>query len=176
MRTATQAVLFDFDSTLRDSRQRHHLSPTNNPDNPAITWDTYSEAGINDAPIIGSIALTHMLYPHYQIHIVSGSSSSARDLSLEWLAKHSVTFDFLKLRDDTTENATFKLNYIAQLKAKGTEVVLFVEDWPPVGRKIEGETGIPTLLVNPAYACKVCGYDVLTGVGAPADNPNIRPL
>lgn len=173
MRTAVQAVCFDLDSTLRDSRQRHHLTPRRNPDNPEITWDTYSAEGIHDTPILGPIALTHLLYPHYQIHIVSGSGQAVQALTIEWLMKHSVTYDFLKLRTDDTPNGEFKVRYIEQLRAKGTQTALFVEDWGPVAREIEQRTDVPVLVVNPLYPCTECEFDVMAEVATAG--PDNRP-
>lgn len=176
MRTAVQAVCFDLDSTLRDSRQRHHLTPIRNPDNPEITWDTYSAAGAKDTPIIGAIALTSMFFQHYQVHIVSGSGESARPQTTEWLLRNGVRWDFLKLRTGDQPNGEFKVANIEALRAKGTECVLFVEDWGPVAREIEEKTSVPVLVVNPLYPCQNCEFDVLAGLTGSQDNAGVRPL
>lgn len=158
MINATTAVLFDFDSTLRDSRERHHLSPVFDP---AKTWHDYSVAGLHDTPIDGTIAVMKALHPYHQVHIVSGSNESARLESMEWLRKYVQTgWDFLKLRNDadTRPNGEYKVSYVQALRARGVEVIAFYEDWWPAAQDLRA-VGVPVVVVNPGYPCPQCGLE-----------------
>jgi hypothetical protein len=174
--TAHQAVCFDLDSTLRDSRQRHHSSPVQDP---TKTWNDYFQLGHLDTPMPGPIALMKILYPHYQVHIVSGSGEIARGQTLDWLRKNAGSgWDFVALRaeDDHTENGVYKAAYVQKLQKRGIEVVLFFEDWGPAARSIHVLTGVPPVVVNPLYPCTSCGFDVMAQEPAAHTPSNVAGL
>jgi hypothetical protein len=144
------AVLFDLDSCLADTRHRWGLSPMADPES---TWERYCAARAGDQPIAGSVTAARLHYLHNQVHVVSGSEASSRDVTLAWLARHRVPFDVLRQRapGDTRENAEVKIAYILELRASGIEPVLFYEDHPDVTAAIEAGTGVPVVCVNPRY-------------------------
>ena len=152
-------ALWDFDSTLRNSAQRHHLSPANCP---GSTWDDYSAAGIDDEPMHGSIMTLRLLYvAGIRNHIISGSSESARALSLQWLDRHvglqHVESVRLRPAGDHRKNEVYKAAHVQEVREQGLIPVVFFEDWPPAAEHIQRETGVPVVVVNPCYPCKNCG-------------------
>jgi beta-phosphoglucomutase-like phosphatase (HAD superfamily) len=179
------AVLFDLDSTLRDSRHRHYLSPAVNPDS---TWHDYSAAGVYDAPMPGPITALRLLHEFNQVHIVSGSNESARDLTMGWLTEHIGLeyIDHVALRadGDFSPNGLLKVNYARQLEQDGTKVVLFWEDWPSAAEELE-KAGYPVVCVNPRYPCLACGADAVKATSFPSSDgigggrlrsPHLRPV
>jgi len=147
-----KAVIFDLDSTLSDTQQRHHLSPFVDP---TRTWDDYSLSAEYDAPILGTIQLVRMLIPNYELHILTGRRETAMSITKTWLAKHRVPWDVLRMRNesDPFTNEDYKLQYLEQLIARGITPVLFVNDWPEECKVVEEKLGVPTICVNPRYDC-----------------------
>lgn len=156
------AALWDLDSTLRDSAQRHHLSPSRCP---GATWDSYSAAGIDDEPMHGTIMTLRLFHAAgLRNHVISGSSESARELSLEWLDRHVGLqhIESVRLRgaDDRRENGAYKAACVEEVREHGLIPVVFFEDWIPAAERIEREAGVPVVVVNPRYPCKNCGMTV----------------
>jgi hypothetical protein len=160
---ARTAVLFDLDSTLRNSRQRHHLSPKA----AGANWHDYSMAGINDEPMQGPITALRLFWPHHQIHIVSGSNESARANTAQWLDRHVglnwIDGIHLRAEEDFSESGPYKVAHVLALREQGIETVLFFEDWPPAAQYIEAVGLVPAVCVNPCYPCKTCGVDPVAG-------------
>jgi hypothetical protein len=163
------AVLFDLDSTLRDSRHRHSMIPGDAfagegalEMTAAVDWHAYSVAGLKDAPFWGPITALRMFSDSHQIHIISGSNESAMEQTRSWLETHvGLSYiDVIHLRPtgDLTPNAPYKVSYAASVEAQGLSVVLFWEDWPPTVAELE-DAGYPVVCVNPRYPCKACGSD-----------------
>lgn len=157
-----QCVISDLDSTLRNTKQRHHLAPKKGAkaqgdgvlDHVHADWLDYAMACAEDVPMMGPIMVLRMARAHgHAIHIVSGCSEEARSLTEAWLYKHDVPFDTLRMHSahDVTNNAEYKIQHVHYLQERGFEPILFLEDWPSVARQIERETGVPVLLVNPDY-------------------------
>jgi len=167
------AVLFDLDSTLRNSRHRHGMVPRKNivgqEVDRTIDWHAYSAAGINDTPMLGPITALRLLSPYHQIHIISGSNASAMEQTMSWLSTHVGPYiDRVHLRPDGdyTPNGLYKVKYARSVEEHGIAVVLVWEDWPPAVAELE-EAGYPVVCVNPRYPCQVCGTDPLeTPAGA----------
>lgn len=153
MKDAKTAVLFDLDNTISDATHRTHLLP---PLNPESTWEAYSGACGDDLPIKGTLAAMSLHYPHHQVHIISGRSSSVLDMTQAWLEKYDAQYDVLRLRQPSDvrhatgamANAMFKVDYIRQLRMYDIEVLLHHEDWPEVAEIIEKETGVPVITVR----------------------------
>lgn len=144
------AVLVDLDSTLCDTRHRWHLSPMADPES---SWHAYCAARMGDLPILGTVTLVRLLYPHHQVHVCSGSDDSSGDVTRSWLAMHRVPYDVLRQRPagDYRKNHVLKISYIEELRGRGIHVALFLEDHPEVAREIPLATGVPVLGVNPFY-------------------------
>jgi hypothetical protein len=107
-----------------------------------------------DKPVDGAVALVRLLrgtgLPQYG---VSGRNDSARAATWKWLRDHQVPLDdlFLRADDDFTPNGEFKVGVIERFRARGVEVVLFVEDWRETADYITEKTGVPVLLVKGDY-------------------------
>jgi hypothetical protein len=171
MITADTAVLFDLDSTLRNSRQRHHLAPkrVDGALDPTADWHDYSAAGIHDEPMVGPITALKLHYPHHQTHIISGSNGSAMNYTVGWLDTYVGLqyLDHIQLRadGDRTPSGLYKVSYARKVEARGVKVVLVYENWVPAVRELQ-EAGFPTVCVNPCYPCRTCGTDPLVDARA----------
>jgi hypothetical protein len=146
-----QIILCDIDSTLSNTEHRHHLVPE---DRYKGNWMPFALACRADG-IIESVAfVVRMLAVDYPIFLVSGRNSIARDLTTDWLEKHNIPYDNLRLYeplwDDEKENAAFKVAHAPELRNMGYDPVLMIDDWPSVADAMEA-IGIPTLLVTPPY-------------------------
>jgi len=151
MKGKPTAVMFDLDSVLADTRHRWGLSPAVNP---ATTWDDYAAACAGDSPLMGTVMVARLLWPHHQVHIVSGSPQSSWGHRAAWLDRHGVPWDYMRLRhpsEDGMRNGDLKIGYIETVRAAGVEVLLFAEDWGRAAEDIHEHTGVPVLGVNPFY-------------------------
>lgn len=144
------AVGFDMDSTLANTRHRWGLSPMADP---SSNWEKYCAARMGDLPFRGPATLARLSHPVHQVHIWSGSEESSREVTRAWLDLHQVPFDDLRQRPfgDHTPNGLLKARFILELRERGIETVLYVEDHPDSARTIEHLTGVPVLVVNPCY-------------------------
>lgn len=151
MKRHTRAVLFDLDSTIANTYHRQHMVPAIR--DGKLTWDDYAMACAEDETFPGVVRLATLMWMHFQVHIVSGRSDVALDLTDRWLRRYGVPFDVLKLRPPGhyESNSEFKISYIRELKAAGIDASLFVEDWKSTGDEITAATGVPCLIVNPCY-------------------------
>lgn len=165
---ALDMVVVDLDSTLADTRQRHYLSPT---EDPSKTWEDYAGACSADLPIEGSVALLRLLHPHYFIYILTGRDGSARAKTEKWLAEYNIPYDLLRMREptDIEGNGNYKTKEIAKMVELGFKAKLFIDDWPSVCESVEGE-GTPALCVNPRYIdLSMKGYAEM--ISSRFDNP-----
>lgn len=143
-------VIYDLDSTVADTRHRWHLTPRNNP---SSDWEKYSLACTGDTVIAGTAKRMELDWYQHEVHICTGRSAAARELSSTWLDTHVGRFwDHLEMRPagDTTANGLFKVQYIHRLREQGKRVELFYEDWEVSARDIE-TAGVPVLGINPFY-------------------------
>ena len=134
------------------------------------TWLDYSMACADDEPIEGAVAVVRFLHqmmvwtglttakPLMQFG-VSGRNASAEDITRDWLKRHQVPLDdvFLRADDDYTENGQLKVKVIGQLRARGYDVVLFIDDWQEAADTIQAATGVPVLVVKGLYTEDVEG-------------------
>lgn len=147
----TTAVLYDLDSTVRDTRHRHHLSPVADP---SSTWKLYALACEDDPPIRGTVARMRLDWPHHQVHLVSGADPVSESMTRAWLGQHVGPYwDALHLRygGSVEDNAQVKAAYVAELHAAGIDVVLAYEDRPEVGLRLTELTSVPVVTINPCY-------------------------
>lgn len=85
-----KAYIFDIDDTLSNTEHRQHLAVRGD-------WEAfYAEQG-KDTPtplvrILNTLACTS------KIILLTGRPERYRDQTLEWLRKHNITFDYLKMR------------------------------------------------------------------------------
>ena len=149
--------IFDLDGTISDPSQRAHLYPraeTDSDEGDEATWEEYGMAAGGDDLIKPVAMLMNTLHYAYdtQVWIVSGRTSLAHQVTVDWLARNDVKHDGLFLRPigDHRPNVPYKLAFLDSIVEgnEGHEVVLWVDDYPAV---IEAMTarGIPTLLYHP---------------------------
>ncbi len=144
--------IFDLDGTITDPSQRADLYPRRGDDtDDEATWEAYSQAAGDDAPVKPTIDLMNRLSWDFgaQIWIVSGRTILAHQVTVDWLSRHDVKHDglFLRADGDHRPNVAYKLSFLDGIPEEH-EVVLWVDDYPAV---IEAMTarGIPTLLYHP---------------------------
>jgi hypothetical protein len=161
MKNAPTVVVYDLDSTVCDTRHRHHLIPDVNP---ASTWEKYSLACRGDEPIDGTIARMRLDWPYHEVHIVTGRSAVARNATEAWLTAYAGEeshqyWDQLHMRPTgtRTRNGLFKVSYIKDLQGQGKHVALAYEDYKQAAEEITAVTGVPVLGINPFYAADVRG-------------------
>jgi predicted secreted acid phosphatase len=150
-----EAVTFDLDSTIADTLHRQWMVDEIMAKKPgAPTWDDYSMECVDDTPIAGTVALMRMLSSQGMlIFIVTGRSAAAKTMTRHWLEQNDIPCDALVMRPagDRTPNGKFKVEKIRYLAELDYKVILHVEDSPDIAKYIQEHTGIPVLLVNPAY-------------------------
>jgi FMN phosphatase YigB (HAD superfamily) len=93
-----KTVIFDLDGTLADITSRRELSIK---DNGKMDWDTFFNPKFIslDDPNTSVIKMAQMLHSQgFKIVIFSGRSKATKDATKDWLKKHDVPFDLLKMR------------------------------------------------------------------------------
>lgn len=149
---ARPVVCVDLDSTVCDTRHRHHLVlPGDERDQ--TDWVAYSLACADDEPIDGVVQLVQLLAPHHHIAFVSSRDEQARKLTEQWLLEHEVPYDalFLGGTDDVPQGLEeFKVHHVQRLKDLGYEVALVVDDLPSLADAMS-VIGVSTLTVRPPY-------------------------
>lgn len=145
-----QAVFYDLDSTVADTRQRRHLCPMHNP---SATWEEYALACAQDEPMMASILVIRAFAElGHSCHAVSGRSAVADNLTQVWLTKHDVPChsQWLRPQGDQRDSALVKLDRVANLQAMGYAPYLFLEDLPSVSQSLS--VVVSVLTVNPLYS------------------------
>jgi hypothetical protein len=147
-----RAVCWDLDSTLADTRHRQHMVPLIRAGK--ATWLEYSLHCADDEPIEGAVTLARLLYgARVWQFAVSGRSASAEGATRDWLKRYQVPLDdvFLRPDGDYTENGLFKVRVLGQLRDRGFDVVLFIDDWQETADIIQAVTPVPVLVVKGVY-------------------------
>jgi len=149
---ARSVICVDLDSTLCDTRHRHHLVlPGDERDQ--TDWVAYSLACGDDEPIDGVVQLVRLLSRHHHIALVSSRDEQARKLTEQWLSDQEVPYDVLLLggTDDVPQGLEdFKVHHVRRLHAAGYEVALVVDDLPSLAEAMS-VIGVSTLTVRPPY-------------------------
>ena len=89
-------VIFDLDGTLADEEHRRHFIETEGqkPD-----WDSYHERCTDDPCFEGVAGIARLLYNTGQtVEIWTGRPESVRKRTEEWLDRHHIGFDRLRMR------------------------------------------------------------------------------
>lgn len=149
-------VLFDLDSTIYDTRHRHHLTPFADP---TKTWADYAGACLDDRPFPGLVTVACLLWARTEIHIISGRDGSAEAKTRYRLREDRFPYDVLRMReldDDETSNVDLKVAYIRELRAQGRQVALAFDDWPETCKGIEAE-GVPLICVGNSHVSEPDG-------------------
>lgn len=148
-------VVVDLDSTLADTRHRHHRTPT---EDPTQTWTDYAMHCADDTPMVATVRLVEMLeQAGYDIHIVSFRDISALELTEAWLEKHKIPYRELTLKGVDVDQGTlgnhddYKALAVQKLLDEGRHVALVLDDWPGVRKAVWDKCKVPVLIVNPCY-------------------------
>jgi FMN phosphatase YigB (HAD superfamily) len=151
-----KVVCVDLDGTLSNDEHRHRLAPAKG--SPLDLWQEYHLACADDTPIDGTIATLKLLPDSVQVHIISGRWEQMRKETEVWLAAHGISYDALRmygLSDRPMKNYNYKVQYVEELRDKGFDPILFLENEPIVADYIEEHGALPVLCVNPRYVSAV---------------------
>ena len=148
-------VCVDLDSTLADTRQRHHMVlPGDQRDD--TDWVAYSLACEADDPIEGTCQLVRILSADHRIVVLSRRDEAARELTTQWLERHRVPFDELILGGVDgipADQHDFKVHHLRALAERGERVVLMVDDLPGLDAAVaDAGLDVPVLRVQPPYS------------------------
>ena len=98
-------VIFDLDGTLALIDKRRALAGVTpgapQKTNPKMNWDVFFDPKniFLDEPNTPVIKMAQLLHSQgYKIVIFSGRSKATKDATIDWLNKHNVPFDLLKMR------------------------------------------------------------------------------
>jgi hypothetical protein len=148
------AISFDLDSTLADTRQRQWMVPMirgEAPNPEGYTWTDYSMLCEHDETIDGVCTLLRGLYfGGYYILINTGRSAAAEDLTRGWLNRHFVPYNHLAMRPvgDHRPNAEHKIESIIHFEVNhSAKVILHVDDWAEAAEEVGRQLKIPTVVI-----------------------------
>ena len=90
-------VIFDLDGTLALIDKRRAISTK---DNGKMDWSRFFDPGLIDLDLPNTpvITMANLLSSQYRIWILSGRSDVTQQATIDWLAKHNVTYDHLVMR------------------------------------------------------------------------------
>lgn len=148
----TQTVIFDLDGTLALIDKRRALA--SRPDG-KINWQVFFDPkNIElDDPNLAVIEMFNILKAQgYRMIIFSGRDSINREATKDWLAKHNIQPDMLRMRPQGsfTPDDELKENWLYQLPEVGIaleDIVCIFDDRDKVV-KMWRENGIPCFQVN----------------------------
>ena len=86
-------VAFDLDGTLANIEHRLHYIKGEKKD-----WTGFFLASANDEPIAELIAVQRVLSVWHEVEIWSGRSDEVREMTVEWLKRHGVSYTKLRMR------------------------------------------------------------------------------
>lgn len=119
----SRAVIFDLDGTLADDTHRQHLiceAPDFKRLLPNPQWEEYFFLCGSDSPIIPMVRLCKLYFwSGYEVLIWTGRSELVHEHTVEWLKRHKIYYDSLKMRsldDKVTPNWKLKLGWYKQLE------------------------------------------------------------
>ena len=125
-----KTVIFDLDGTLALIDKRRAISAK---DNGKINWKTFfAPENISlDEPNVPVIEMAKMLKAQgHSVVIFSGRDSISRKETINWLDKHLVPFDVLKMRPQGTftPDDVLKQNWLDQLFPDRSDVLCIFDD------------------------------------------------
>jgi acid phosphatase class B len=145
-----KTVIFDLDGTLALIDERRILATK---PNGKLNWKVFFEPtniGL-DKPNIPVIEMAKMLKSQgHSVVIFSGRDSISRNETIEWLNKHSVPFDVLKMRPEGshTPDDVLKKNWLDKLFPIKSDILCVFDDRDKVV-KMWRENGISCFQVAP---------------------------
>lgn len=151
MNSVGKFLTVDLDSTLADTRHRHHMIDRVN----GTDWEAYSKACVDDDVIEPTRVIVETYYAFgVEVHYVTGRVEESRHETLQWLRKKALPVDGLWMdeqpnRFDSKSHALYKRDRVLEVIAHHPhlEHLLHVDDWPDVKVRLE-EQGVPCLCVR----------------------------
>lgn len=110
-------IIWDLDGTLACGKHRLHLLPTENLHS-TESWVEFNLASWADNPIHDNIQLMQEMHKAgYITVILTGRSDIARDMTEDWLDKHGIQYDHMKMREasDNRKATVIKEEYLRKL-------------------------------------------------------------
>jgi hypothetical protein len=141
------AVVFDIDGVLSDATVRQHFI-----EGPRRDWTAFF-AACGDDPIIDEhVRLLELLDPSLVIILITGRPLRVQPQTLAWLKRYGLRWDLLIMREfgDYTDVSQFKRGAVEELRAKGFNIRLALEDDPKNQAMYEAE-GIPCIYIHSGY-------------------------
>lgn len=146
-----EAVTCDIDSTIADTSIR--ADKMINKFNRHLTdWEAYALACESDTPT-DTVELVRLLSQNYIIVLVSARPKSSQKVTMEWLEKYDIPYDYLVLDEGYHDSIIdYKVAAVSQVN-EAFPVKLHIDDWWGIGEAVKESLGIPTVIVR-SYAPK----------------------
>lgn len=157
-------ISFDLDSTLTDPRHRAWM--VNATDRNLTDWDAYSMAAGGDVPGPAMPLAYTFQSLGARIVITSARSECARQLTMDWLHRHSVFPEMVVLYDEELFGDELRKRLISHIELKVRQlkyvndwyrryerehISLHVDDWPEVRVEVGQRLRIPVVIVKPNH-------------------------
>lgn len=140
-------IIWDLDGTLACGKHRLHLLPKEDY-HLTKSWEKFNLACFDDAPIQDNIQLMQSMHgAGYITVILTGRSAIARELTEDWLDKHGIQYDHMKMReeDDNRKDTVIKEEFLRNLGLK--RVLCCFDDLPQVASHLR-DIGLTCHLVT----------------------------
>lgn len=128
-----KCVVMDIDGTLANAEHRIHLLPVNRRETgvaPSQCWEEFfAEAG-SDEVIEEIKILNNLMFGEYTVFACTGRAEKDRQMTVEWLEKHEIQFDFLFMRadGDHRKDTEVKKEMLDRIRSLNFEPLFAVED------------------------------------------------
>jgi hypothetical protein len=142
--------VFDVDGVLANADHRQHLlQPTGGGKK---DWKTFFSRAGDDALIDEVARLTMLLNPDLYRVLLTARPMTIRDLTVDWLARHDVSWDLLIMRPDRefSPSPVAKRHAVRELRAHGFELLLAFDD---DRRNVDmfHDEGVPCIYIHSGY-------------------------
>ena len=142
-----KAAIFDLDGVLADANGRQHYL-----DRPIRDWDGFFEAVGGDLLLEDTARLLHVLGETLQVVLLTARPLFVRDVTVDWLNSHELSWDLLIMRDDgdRSPSSRFKQSSVAKLRNRGFDPIIGFEDDIRNVEMLRDE-GIPCVYIHSGY-------------------------
>jgi len=136
-------VICDLDGTLCDGTHREHFLQSEKKN-----WYAYFLAMGDDSPIDFVIQWVKELAKDYTICIVSGRPDTYQTLTISWLDKYAIPYDYLFMRrgSDSRPDVNVKSDILAKMPKE--QIFLAIDDRPIVIRDCWRKNGVKVIPVR----------------------------